>query len=330
MSTTTTPLRNALPDASRLFVGVGLVVFWGWLVIRWVNDWVLASLGLGLDPNTPLLAPGVFETLAQTLTESAGVGLAGAALRFVARLFGGTATAVEIAPQLATAVAYTIALTLSGMVLGLLIAVPLSVLRVYGGPFRWIALAYTELIRGTPLLAQLFVLYYGLPLAVWLQGWGPIGGALPEQAFWIAILGFTINSGAYQAEYIRGALESVDAGQLTAARAIGLSKLDGIRHVVLPQTLRYAVPAWTNEFVYLAKYSSLAAFLNVPEVYYQAQRIASQTFEYTPIFAFVGIVYLGLVLTITDLMRRFERAIAIPGLGSLTGRDQGTVAEDSN
>ncbi len=317
--------RDTLHSAGieQLVVGSGLILFWGWLLARWVNDWLLAPLGVGPGAGEHIIAPSAIASVGSTLS-----GASGPASALVSPLGGaltGMATAIEIAPSIATAVVFTIALTVAGMLLGLVLAVPLAVLRVYGGPFRWLALAYTELIRGTPLLAQLFVWYYGLPLAVWLQGVGPIGGALPEQAFWIAIFGFTINSSAYQAEYIRGALESVDTGQLTAARAIGLSKLEGIRHVVLPQTLRYAVPAWTNEFVYLAKYSSLAAFLNVPEVYYQAEQIASQTFAYTPIFGFVGLVYLGLVLSITDGMRRVERAIAIPGLGSLEGREQGNT-----
>ncbi len=315
--------RNTLRSISveRLLVGAGLVLFWGWILARWFNDWLLAPLGVGPGAGEHVVAPATVDALGSTLATAAGPW--GVLLNPIGGLLTGVATVLGATPSIATAVAFTIALTVAGMLFGLVLAVPLAVLRVYGGPFRWVALGYTELIRGTPLLAQLFVLYYGLPLAVWLQGLGPVGGALPEQAFWIAILGFTINSGAYQAEYIRGALESVDTGQLTAARAIGLSKLEGIRHVVLPQTLRYAVPAWTNEFVYLAKYSSLAAFLNVPEVYYQAEQIASQTFAYTPIFGFVGLVYLGLVLSITDGMRRIERAIAIPGLGSLEGREQG-------
>lgn len=317
--------RDVLPsaDIEQLVVGSGLVLFWGWLLARWTNDWLLAPLGVGPGAGEHIIAPSAIASVGSTL--SGATGPASALVNPLGGVLTGVATAVGIAPSIATAVVFTIALTVAGMLLGLVLAVPLAVLRVYGGHFRWFALAYTELIRGTPLLAQLFVWYYGLPLAVWLQGFGPIGGALPEQAFWIAIFGFTINSSAYQAEYIRGALESVDTGQLTAARAIGLSKLEGIRHVVLPQTLRYAIPAWTNEFVYLAKYSSLAAFLNVPEVYYQAEQIASQTFAYTPIFGFVGLVYLGLVLSITDGMRRIERAIAIPGLGSLEGREQGTT-----
>jgi len=92
-------------------------------------------------------------------------------------------------------------------------------------------------------------------------------------------------------------------GQITAGRAIGLSKVETIYYVVLPQGLRYAIPSWTNEFVYLIKYSSLAAFITVPELYYRADQIASETFRYTLIFVVTGLTYLALVLTASKLMR---------------------------
>jgi len=122
---------------------------------------------------------------------------------------------------------------------------------VYGRFSAWLSLAYTELLRGTPLLAQLFVLYYGLNLASYVPG--SVSGVFARDVVWVAILGFTLNGAAYQAEYIRGALESVEEGQITAGRAIGLSKVETIYYVVLPQGLRYAIPSWTNEFVYLIK-----------------------------------------------------------------------------
>jgi len=150
-----------------------------------------------------------------------------------------------------------------------------------------------ELLRGTPLLAQLFVLYYGLNLASYVPG--SVSGVFARDVVWVAILGFTLNGAAYQAEYIRGALESVEEGQITAGRAIGLSKVETIYYVVLPQGLRYAIPSWTNEFVYLIKYSSLAAFITVPELYYRADQIASETFRYTLIFVVTGLTYLALV-----------------------------------
>ena len=213
----------------------------------------------------------------------------------------------------------TVVLTVAGILLGLVIAVPLSVARVYGGrPTRGLALAYVELVRGTPLLAQLFVLYFGLNLSQYFRG--VAGGLLPGTAAWVAIVGFTINSAAYQAEYIRSALESVDAGQLAAARAIGLSRLDGIRYVVLPQGLRYAIPGWTNELVYLVKYSSLATFITATELFFQADRVAGDTFRYIDMYGLVALFYLALVLSGTGIMGWVERRTAVPGLGVDSGR----------
>jgi polar amino acid transport system permease protein len=194
---------------------------------------------------------------------------------------------------------------------------------VYGGTTaRWLALSFTELIRGTPLLAQLFVLFFGLGLTTYIRAVPGVGqGFVPDQAVWVAVIGFTINSSAYQAEYIRSALQSVDAGQLTAARAVGLSELGGIRYVVLPQALRYAIPGWSNELVYLIKYSSLAAFITVPELFFRGRAVASETFRFTVMFTLVALFYLAIVLSASRVMGYLEEATAIPGLGQASGRD---------
>ncbi|ELY64388.1 amino acid ABC transporter permease [Natronococcus jeotgali] len=318
-------LRESTDDLGRIAMVVAGIAFWGWLLTRWLYDWAFARLGIGPGEGENFLSPTPFEEAAAALEGSVvALGPVRIPVDWLATLVDGAALAIDVAPALATGAWYTIVLTAASIALGFCIAVPTAVLRVYGGPFRWVALAYTELIRGTPLLAQLFVLYYTPYLALWLNDVDIVGqGFVPDYAFWIAILGFTINGSAYQAEYIRGALESVDEGQLTAARAIGLSKLEGIRHVVLPQTLRYAIPAWTNELVYLIKYSSLAGFITVPELYYRASRIASSTFEYMPIFTLLALVYLGIVLSATNLMARVERHVAVPGIGRVEGRQQG-------
>ncbi|ELY78773.1 amino acid ABC transporter permease [Natrinema pallidum] len=317
-------LRSSFDRAGHLLAVLAGLVFWGWLLTRWLYDWVLARVGIGPGAGEAFLSPAPLEALAASLSSAAGsFGPLGVPVGWLASAADAAALGVDIGPALATGAWYTIVLTLSSLTLGFCIAVPLAILRVYGGPMRWLALAYTELIRGTPLLAQLFVLYYGLPLSAWLNDFSVVGrGFVPGYAFWIAILGFTINGSAYQAEYIRGALETVDEGQLTAARALGLSKFEGIRHVVLPQTLRYAIPAWTNELVYLIKYSSLAGFITVPELYYRANDIASSTLEYTSIFGLLAIVYLGLVLSATNVMGCVERRVAVPGLGGAEGRQQ--------
>ncbi|MFW5918820.1 MAG: amino acid ABC transporter permease [Halanaeroarchaeum sp.] len=274
--------------AWRLFY----LVFWGWLLARWVNDWFLTGV-TGIGRRQPFVDP----TLVEPISDSLAFGL-------------------TYFPALAQGAWMTIVLTVVAIALGFVIAVPLSVARVYGKYTKWLALSFTELIRGTPLLAQLFVLYYGLGLSSWIRELPLVGvGPIPGQAVWVAMIGLTINSAAYQAEYIRSALLSVDRGQLTAARAIGLSQIQGIRYVVLPQGLRYAIPAWSNELVYLIKYSSLAAFITVPELFKVGQRIASTNFRYTAIFSLVALIYLGIIITASNLMDYVDTRTAIPGLG---------------
>ncbi|MFC4248210.1 amino acid ABC transporter permease [Natribaculum luteum] len=326
-----------LPGRRRFVVGVVGVVFWAWLLARWAShntllDRLFTALGapnlvqseLGVRQREPWLPAEPFQAASNGVADvAASLGPASVLLEWLAWLFDLAAFATTIGPQLAAGAFVTVYLTVLSMFFGLLIAVPLSVARVYGGPvLSRISLAYTELIRGTPLLAQLFFLYFGLPLAGFIDSFGVVGsGGVPRAAVFVAIVGFTINSSAYQAEYIRAALQSVDPGQLTAARSIGLSKLQGIRYVVLPQGLRFAIPGWTNEFVYLIKYSSLAAFITVPELFRRARNIGSDTFQFTDVYVIVALFYLALVLTTALAMGKLEQAVAIPGLGRSADRD---------
>jgi len=292
--------RVAESDRSvgRLLLVAAGALFWGWLAVSWVNRW------LG----------GVLVPVGQPLVPPAAVEATLAGIPVLAAYAADAGFVVEMTPDLARGTWLTVVITGVSLALGFVIAVPLAVTRVYGRFSAWVSLAYTELLRGTPLLAQLFVLYYGLNLARYVPD--AVSGVFAREVVWVAILGFTLNGAAYQAEYIRGALESVEEGQITAGRAIGLSKLETIYHVVLPQGLRYAIPSWTNEFVYLIKYSSLAGFITVPELYYRADQIAAETFRYTLIFLVTGVMYLALVLTASKLMVRVEERVAIPGLGA--------------
>jgi len=326
-----------LPGRRRIAVGVVGAAFWTWLLARWayhnaVLDRLVTAIGfsdlirseIGVRQREPWLPAEPFEAAADVVGGIvSALGPAGFLVEWAAWLLNLAGFATTIAPELAAGAFVTVYLTILSMLLGLVIAVPLSVARTYGGPIlRSLSLAYTELIRGTPLLAQLFFLYFGSDLANDISQIGVVGsGAVPRAAIFVAIIGFTINSSAYQAEYIRSALQSVDPGQMTAARSIGLSKLGGIRHVILPQGLRFAIPGWTNEFVYLIKYSSLAAFITVPELFRQAQDIGSDTFQFTNVYVIVGAFYLALVLTTAMAMGKLESAVAIPGVGKSAGRD---------
>ncbi|ELZ42870.1 polar amino acid ABC transporter permease [Halorubrum saccharovorum DSM 1137] len=304
MASATRPaaIRERVADSDRsvgrlLLVAAG-ALFWGWLVVSWINRW------LG----------GVIVPVGQPLVPVGAVEAAFGAIPGLAAYAADAGFVVELTPVLSRGTWLTVVITGVSLTLGFIIAVPLAVTRVYGRFSAWLSLGYTELLRGTPLLAQLFVLYYGLNLASYVPG--AVSGVFARDVVWVAILGFTLNGAAYQAEYIRGALESVEEGQITAGRAIGLSKLETIYHVVLPQGLRYAIPSWTNEFVYLIKYSSLAGFITVPELYYRTNQVASETFRYTLIFVVTGMTYLALVLTASKLMERVEDRVSIPGLGA--------------
>jgi polar amino acid transport system permease protein len=297
-----------VPSPRRSAVLIAAALFWGWLLARWVNDWLLPA-GIGVPPGQPFVSPASISAVADSLVGTSLAPLAGP--------LDDVAFSVAALPALAAGVWLTIVLTVASVSLGFALAVPISVVRVYGGRgARWLALSYTELIRGTPLLAQLFVLFFGLGLTRYIRAVPGVGqGFVPDQAVWVAIIGFVINSSAYQSEYLRSALVSVDPGQLTAARSVGLSRVAGLRFVVLPQALRYAIPAWTNELIYLIKYSSLAAFITVPELFFRANAIASETFRYTLLFTLVALFYLALVVSASGVMTLVESRTSIPGIG---------------
>ncbi|WP_254837770.1 amino acid ABC transporter permease [Natronomonas marina] len=312
-----------IPGTRRLLLFAVGVVFWGWLLVRWTHDLFVAP-GVNTSDREPFVPPEIFANGAASLEKlAAGGGPLAGVYGTLAGLFDFLAFGMSVMPELATGARLTVLLTVLSILLGLVIAVPLAVARTYGGAVsRWVALTYTELLRGTPLLAQLFVLYFGLPTSQVVRLVPGVGtGIVPRAAVWVAVIGFTINSSAYQAEYIRSALQSVESGQMTAARSVGLSRLESIRHVILPQGLRYAIPGWTNELVYLVKYSSLAAFIAVTELFKRADSIASDTIRVIDIYLWVAILYLALVLTLSVAMSRFEARVSIPGVGSPGERD---------
>ncbi len=212
-------------------------------------------------------------------------------------------------PDLLNGLGNTFLLTVVAITAGFFIGLSLALGRVYGTKqVNWFCLGYIEVIRGTPLLVQLFIIYFGLP---------SVGVVFsPLQA---ALLGLAINSGAYQAEYLRGSIQSIESGQMTAARSLGMSKLQGIQHVVLPQALRVSIPAWSNEFIYLLQYSSIAYLITVPELMAEGEFIAAHTFRYLEIFAIIAIIYLVLTIISTEVIDRIAQRLSIPGIGAAKG-----------
>jgi polar amino acid transport system permease protein len=209
----------------------------------------------------------------------------------------------EVAPAMLRGLWVSLGLILPSAVLGLAIGVLAGTLRVYGRPFwRHSAELYGLLFRGFPLLVQLYLWYFGLP---------QLGITLSP--FAAAVLGFSLCSGAYHAEYVRGALRTIKLGQLQAARSIGFSRARAVVTILLPQAIRRALPGCGNELIYLIKYSSLAYMVTCIELTGEAKILASMFFKYLEVFFVVGAVYLLLVSLATWGLGRLERFVSIPG-----------------
>jgi polar amino acid transport system permease protein len=208
-------------------------------------------------------------------------------------------------PDLLSGLGYTLLLTFVSITAGFLLGITLALGRVYGNRIiNSICSGYIELIRGTPLLVQLFIIYFGLP---------SIGIIFdPLQA---ALLGLSLNSGAYQAEYLRGSIQSIESGQMSAARSLGMSKLQSIQHIIMPQALRISIPAWSNEFIYLLQYSSVAYIIQVSELTAEGKFISAITFRYLEVFAMIALIYLVLTVISTEVIDRVARHVSIPGIG---------------
>ncbi len=205
--------------------------------------------------------------------------------------------------------AITLLLTALSLAFGFILGIALAIGRVYGNRLiSWICIGYIEIIRGTPLLVQLFILYFGFPsLGIRLT---------PLEA---AIIGLSLNSGAYQAEYLRGSIQSIESGQMIAARTLGMNTIKSIRNIILPQALRISIPAWSNELIYLLKYTSIAYIIQVEELTAEGKFIAAHTFRYLEIFTIIAVIYLLLTVVFTEIIDKVDKKFSIPGIGASKG-----------
>jgi polar amino acid transport system permease protein len=210
----------------------------------------------------------------------------------------------RVGPDLLQGVIVTLELTAIALAIGVLLGLPAALARVYGGKWlKRLALIYIELFRGTPLLVQLFVVYYGLP---------DLG--LTFSRLTAAFITLGLNSGAYQAEYFRGAIQAVGSGQMIAARAIGMTQAQAIRYIVLPQALRLALPAWSNEAISMIKYTAVVFLIAVPDLMGKAKILAGRYFNPIEIYLTVALIYIALVAIATLIMRSLENRMQTPGL----------------
>jgi cystine transport system permease protein len=204
---------------------------------------------------------------------------------------------IESLPALAWAcVQFTVPLTILSFAFGLALGFIVALIRLFAAaPFGLVVRFYVWIIRGTPLLVQLFLIFYGLP---------SLGIVL--DAFPAALIGFTLNIGAYTSEVIRAVLSSVPKGQWEAAYSIGMTWVQAMRRIILPQAGRIAVPPLSNTFISLVKDTSLAAAITVPEMFQAAQRIVAVTYEPLILYIEAAILYLAMSSVLSAMQTRLE------------------------
>lgn len=212
-------------------------------------------------------------------------------------------------PMLKGGIIYSIPLAIIAFVLGLLIALTVALVRIVPRKSLWhkvlyaIARIYVSAIRGTPMLVQLFIIFYGLPSV-----------GIKLDPFPTAIIAFSLNVGAYASETVRAAILSISKGQWEAGTSVGLSYAQTFRYVILPQAFRVSIPPLSNTFISLVKETSLASLVLVTELFKEAQIVAARTYEFMLVYIEAAIIYwvicLLLGLAQERLERRFDRHIA--------------------
>ncbi|MUK03340.1 ABC transporter permease subunit [Vibrio cholerae] len=207
-------------------------------------------------------------------------------------------------PMVSGGLTATIPLSLASFAIGLALALVVALMRISGQPvLSGIARAYVSVIRGTPLLVQLFVIFYGLPsIGLTIDPW-------PS-----AIIAFSLNVGGYAAEILRAAILSVPKGQWEACHTIGMSRSLALRRVILPQAARVSVPPLSNTFISLVKDTSLASVILVTELFRQAQQIAAFSQEFMVVYVEAAAIYWVICLVLSSgqsaLEKRLDRYVA--------------------
>lgn len=202
----------------------------------------------------------------------------------------------SIAPLFEGAIKYTIPLTLISFTIGLIIAIFTALARISTSKIlRGVARFYVSIIRGTPLLVQLFIIFYGLPSI-----------NVIIDPFPAAVIGFSLNVGAYASEIIRAAILSISKGQWEAAYSIGMSYAQALKRVILPQAARVSIPPLSNSFIGLVKDTSLASLILVTEMFRRAQEIAATNYEFLFIYCIAAFIYWIICFILSIIQGRIE------------------------
>jgi polar amino acid transport system permease protein len=199
----------------------------------------------------------------------------------------------------------TVEITLFGVALGLLLGTLLAIGDIYGGKIAKGAIAvYVEFFRGSPLFVQLFITVYTIPALVNVQ----------IDHYILAFIVFGLNSAAYQKGYMKGSMQTILDDQMAAGLSVGMSKIQTLRYVILPQAYRIVIPSWTNEFCSLTKSTATLAFVGIFDLVSAGLTIRMRTFEILPVWIVVGIIYLVWITTVSKIMDIVYERKKIPGV----------------
>lgn len=201
----------------------------------------------------------------------------------------------------------TILIAAFTVLIGVVIGICLALMRLSKNKlFKIISTSYIEFIRGTPLLVQLYIIFYGLPmLGIRFPDVPALGGEFP--GFVAGIITLSINSGAYVAEIIRAGIQAIDKGQMEAARSLGMTHSMAMRYIIIPQAFRNILPALGNEFITVIKESSIVSIIGIHELMYNADTIRGNTFQPFAPLVIAAIVYFIMTFTLSKLLGIVER-----------------------
>ena len=216
------------------------------------------------------------------------------------RVFG------EVHPLLTKGLWITVEVTVLSLMLALVIGLISCFLALSKrAPLRWISKVYVGLVRGTPLLVQVFYIYFAIPQLLQLMGFD-----LRFTPFIAGLITLTLNAGAYLSEIFRGAINAVNPGQMEAARSLGLSHAQAMKKVVLPQAFRICLPSLVNQFIITLKDSSLISVIGLADIMYQAKIYVGRSMEAFATYTWVAIYYFVIISILTQVAKYVERKVS--------------------
>jgi His/Glu/Gln/Arg/opine family amino acid ABC transporter permease subunit len=216
---------------------------------------------------------------------------------------------IDSLPVLLSATVTTLELLALSLVAGMCLAIPIALMRLSHNPLLWMpAYAYIYFFRGSPLLIQLFLIYYGLGQFDWIKTtflW-----SILRQGYWCAIIAFALNTAAYTAEILRGAIQAVPHGEVEAGRACGMSGFLLFRRIIAPKAVRLVLPAYSNEVILMLQASALASLVTVVDLMGAASNIVNRSFALFEIYITAGLMYLVMTYVIEWAFRKIEHRLS--------------------